>query len=284
MANTTAPEQADKRLDPGDRNFITSLARGLKILEAFADQDVGELSLGAIAGYVELGKTTTWRLAHTLVRLGYLRQNRESRKFSLSPRILSLGYAYFDSMDLMKAARPFLRDLADECEETVNMAVRDGDYLVYVERLKTSQVVNINLHVGSRLELYNTSMGRALIADLPPAWLTDYVKRLQAQGKAADYTESAGRKLLRILQQTRKKGYAVNNEELVMGLISVAGPVRDATDQVVAAVNIAAPTARMSLAKMEQIHVPHLLETTRLISSALGNFAAARRVEHPKDT
>jgi IclR family pca regulon transcriptional regulator len=120
-----------------DRSSIASLAHGLSVLEAAARSEK-EISLAALANRVHLTKTTTWRLAHTLVRLGYLRQNPETRCFTPSARVLSLGYAYFDRLDLRQLAAPFLQDLSARVNEMVNLAIIDGDELVFVDRIKTS--------------------------------------------------------------------------------------------------------------------------------------------------
>ncbi len=148
--------------DP-DRNLISSFARGLAVLEAVAAHHE-PIPLAALAEKVGMKKTSTWRLVHTLVRTGYVRQDPKTRTFRPSPRVLALGYSYFDGLDLKQLSAPFLQALAGQFNETVNLAVLDGDELVYIERLRTSQIITINLHVESRLPLYNTSLGRALIS------------------------------------------------------------------------------------------------------------------------
>jgi IclR family transcriptional regulator, pca regulon regulatory protein len=254
---------------PGPRNFIASLEHGLAILEALASE-MGEMSLAALATHARLKKTTAWRLAHTLVRLGYLRQDKETKRFSLAPRVLSVGYAYFESLDLKQLAEPFLRDLSERLGETVNMAILDGYDLVYVERIKTSQLVNINLHVGSRLPLYNTSLGRALAAEMSADWLRQYIDSLLTVAAAKQFVRNGGEKLLEILRETRERGYALNDQDLALGLRSIASPIRDKSRKAVAAINVAVPSARVSVVDLHRIHAPELLKTSAEISAALG--------------
>jgi IclR family pca regulon transcriptional regulator len=260
--------QQNMTLAASSRQFIASLAHGIAVLEALAS-DGPELNLAALARRVRKPKPTTWRLVHTLVSLGYVRQDPDTRRFALAPRILALG-ACFDGMDVKELAAPFLRDLSARVKETVNMAVRDEDSLIYIERIKTSQVISINLHVGSRLPLYNTSMGRALIAHMPDDWLGGYVSRLQAEPAARPYAQRNGARLLAALGDARRHGYALNDEELVQGLRSAASPIWDgARQKVVAAINIAVPSARITLHELVDRHVPELLKTASSISTAL---------------
>src|SRR5687768_1119272 len=126
------------------RQFVASLAHGLAVLEALAEHGP-EISLDALARHAKQPKPTTWRLVHTLVSLGYVRQEASNRCFSLAARILALGVS-FEGMNLKELAAPFLRDLAARVGETVNMAVLDGMHLIYIERIKTNQVISINLH------------------------------------------------------------------------------------------------------------------------------------------
>jgi IclR family pca regulon transcriptional regulator len=264
MAPPPSDEQRDRR-----RPLNASLAHGLAVLEALS-QDRPEMGLTELAKRVGLSKPTTWRLVHTLVRLGYLRQDLDTKRFRLSPRILSLG-TLFEGMDLKDLAAPFLRDLSALLGETVNMAVQDGDHILYIERVKTSQVVNINLHVGSRLPLYNTSMGRALVAYMPGTWISEYLARLSGDPHARRYVEEEGRVLREALQQTRARGYALNDEDLVAGLRSVAAPIwRAGAALPVAAVNVAVPSARVSTRQLHERYAPELISTAAHISTALG--------------
>jgi IclR family pca regulon transcriptional regulator len=260
-------------------NFVTALSRGISILEAF-DEANPELGITQISRKVGLSKTTTFRLVQTLVVLRYLVLSSEN-KYRLGPRVLSLGFSVLQTLDLKTIAAPYLQSLARQCHETVNMAVLDEDELVYIERIRTQQIVNINLHVGSRLPLYNTAMGRALLAYQPEPWLQEYIDRMTADPDASPHLGKKGIKLLMQLESVRMKKYAINDEDLVKGLRSIAAPVRDGKGEVVAVVNIAVPSARVTVGGLETTFAPQLLTAVQTISEVLG-FRGNDRVFRPE--
>lgn len=258
-----------------DRNFISSLARGLSILEAF-DPANPKMGITELAKETGLSKSTVFRLVQTLRSLGYIIHTGDERKFSLGPKVLGLGFAVLSSMELREVAQPYLLELSGLVKETVNLAVLDGWKLIYVERIKTQQIVNINLHVGSRLELYNTAMGRVLAAFQSEDWLSGYIKYLKKLPGAKEYWKYNGQKLLKILEEVRKNDFAINNEELTPGLRSIASPARDREGRVVAAVNIAVSSSLYSLQRLKQELGSPLRKTTQAISLALGFEASLR--------
>ncbi len=265
-------------LEGKDRNFINALSRGLSILEAF-DEANPKLGLADLAKKTGLSKSTVFRLLHTLRTLGYIIPIADESKYTLGPKVLGLGFAVLSSLGLREIAQPYLLELSRLTQETVNLAVLDGWKLIYVERIKTQQIVNINLHVGSRLELYNTAMGRVLAAFQNETWLAQYLNHLEQIPEAAPYWKDQGRKFLNILEEVRKNDFGVNNEELTPGLRSVAAPVRDRAGKVAGAVNIAVSSSRYSLEQLKEKLLPPLQQITQAISSALGYDASSRGQE-----
>jgi IclR family pca regulon transcriptional regulator len=253
-----------------DRKFISSLARGLSVLEAF-DQDQPNMGVADLAKKTGLSKSTIYRLVYTLRSLGYIILDGHDNKYTLGPKVLSLGYAVLSSLDLREIAQPYLLRLSHLVKETVNLAVLDEWKLVYVERIKTQQIISINLHVGSRLELYNTAMGRVLTAFREKAWLDHYVKKyLKKIPEAEPYWRDNGNKLLKILEEVRENDFAINNQELTPGLLSVASPVRNREGEVIGAVNIAVSSSLYSLERLKKELTLPLRQTTQAISLALG--------------
>jgi IclR family pca regulon transcriptional regulator len=252
-----------------DKKFVSSLLRGLSILEAF-DQGHPRLGISDLAKRTGLPKSTIHRLVHTLCSVGYMIPAGQGNKYTLGPKVLGLGFAVLSSLELREVAQPYLLELSREVGETVNLAVLDEWRLIYVERIKTQQIVNINLHVGSRLELYNTAMGRILAAFKEKDWLTQYLRYLEKIPEAKPYWMNSGEKLMAILEEVRKNDFAINNEELTPGLLSVASPVRNREQRVVGAVNIAVSTSRYSLKRLKDELILPLKKTTQAISSALG--------------
>jgi DNA-binding IclR family transcriptional regulator len=226
--------------------------------------------LAELAERVGFNKTSTWRLVHTLVDLGYLHQNPQTRNFRPAARILALGYAYFDGLDLKQLSLPHLHELAARHNETVNLAVRSGDELIYIERISTSHIVSVNLHVGTRLPLYCTSLGRALICEMPENWVEQYIKRIAGNPKNRTDALADCEKLLQNLPETRERGYALNDEELVKGLRAISSPVRDRSSEIVAAVCISVPSSRVTVSDLHRVFAPDLVEVAERISLALG--------------
>ena len=240
----------------------------MQILEAFTE-GTSSLSLTEIASSVGLDKSTTFRFAHTLEKLGYLERNPETKQYRPGLRVLRLGFAALNSLDIAQIAQPHLKALSAECGETANMTVRDGAEIVYVVRIKTRQIISANLQVGSRLPVYCTCMGKAQLIDLSRQEL-DALLGEGPYPKIGPNTITTLDALIVELDQVRQQGYAVNDEELAAGLRAVAAPVRHRNGEIVAAINISVPTARASRQELEQVLAPMVTETAREISLALG--------------
>jgi|SRR5581483_3748763 len=262
-------------LRPG--SYSQSLERGLAILSVFRS---GRPLIGVsdLAREVGLSRSTTHRYIATLAGLGYLDQDPDSRKYRLGPRVLDLGFSAIHSMDLREVAAPHLQRLSDETGHTVNMAVLDGADIVYIERCRTSRQgqrdIDLNLHIGSRLPAYCTSMGKVLLANLPPKAQKDVLRRTTFTRRGPNtLTDQAT--LLAELERVRETGFAINNEELAYGLRSIAAPVRSHSGEVVAAINLAVHRTMVSFEELLARLGPSLEGTAAEISARIG-YARAR--------
>ena len=250
------------------RYFINSVAKAFQILEAFSGQ-VDRLTLTDLARLSGLKKATARRFALTLCDLGYLRQDA-GRRFALTPKVLDLGEHFLQSLSLPDVAQPFLTDLATRTHESVNLAVRDGTDVLYVNRIAAAQrILTVNLHVGSRLPLHATSLGKALLMDL------DRKEILEVLGSPpwpahTGATRTGPDQLLADLQEANKLGCAFADGELEAGLRSIAAPVRDATGAIVAAVNISTHSLQVPLDQLLGPMRQRILETAAAVSEALG--------------
>jgi PcaR/PcaU/PobR family beta-ketoadipate pathway transcriptional regulator len=251
-----------------DSQFVEAIARGLKVLSALTESE-SELTLTQLSQRLGSSKSTMQRLTYTLQRLGYLDRNPETKKFRFGPKALTFAFSVIRGFDLRKAARPYLERVSREIGETVNLAILDGPEIVYVERIKTEQILNINLHVGSRLPAYCTSMGKAMLAFLPENQLENILGETEFQ-KQTPSTVVSKETLRQELALVRKRGFATNNEELSLGLRSVSAPIRNFTGEVVAAVNISVPSIRISKDVLETTFAQKVVETTNAISRVLG--------------
>ena len=250
------------------RYYIEALGRGLQILEAFSEQSPS-LSLTEITSTVGLDKSTVFRFVYTLEKLGYLERDPETKRYHPGLKVLRLGFTALNSLEMGQVAQPYLKALSAECGETTNMTVRDGKEIVYVVRNKTQQIISVNLQLGSRLPVYCTSMGKAQLIDLS----RDELRDLLGEGPypvMGPNTIATLDTLVTELDKVRQQGYAINDEEMAVGLRSVAAPVRGARRQVVAAINISVPSARVSRQELETVLAPMVVDTARRISLALG--------------
>lgn len=250
------------------RDFIESLSRGLTLLSSLAESSTS-LSLTEISKQLRLSKSTVQRLIYTLKTLGYIDREEETKKYRLGGKALSFALSMVKNLDLRRVAYPILQKTSKEIGETVNLAILDGTEIVYVERIKTEQILNINLQVGSRLPAYCTSMGKAMLAFLPEERLDDLLKKMRLVPHTP-HTITSKEALKNELRKVRAQGFATNNEELSLGLRSTAAPIRDYRGEVIAAVNIAVPSIRISQKQLETVLAKKVVETARQISLSLG--------------
>jgi IclR family transcriptional regulator, pca regulon regulatory protein len=255
-----------------DSGYSQSLERGLAILSAFrSGQPV--LGVSELGRDVGLSRSTTHRYVATLAALGYLQQDPATKKYRLGPRVLDLGFSALDSMELREIASPHLRELSDGTGFTVNMAILDDLDIVYVDRCRSSQPgqreIDLNLHVGSRLPAYCTSLGKVLLAHLPAVERGGRIARIDFTRRGPN-TITSRDGLDAALERVRLQGYAINNEELAYGLRSVAAPVLRRDGAAAAAINLAVHSSMISSADMGARFVPVLLRTAADISARLG--------------
>jgi len=248
---------------------VQSLERGLQVLRCFTPAKP-KLSLQEIADKLGIPKGSAFRMVATLEALGYLVQDPETKRYRVDIGVLDLGFTYLAGLGYPDVALPHLQRLAHETQESASMAVLDDLDVVYVARASIQRVMSINLSIGSRLPAYCTSLGKVLLAHLDEKTLEERLRRLGQPQKLTPYTIADPETLRRHLVEIRHKGYAINDQELELGLRSVAAPVRDARGEVVAAINVSTVAARVSVADIERQVVPKLLRCAATISAQLG--------------
>ena len=233
----------------GDPNYMESLARGLAVIRAFSQQRT-RMSIAQLAERTGIARAAVRRVLYTLCELGYAERDDDGH-FTLRPQILALGHAYLSSAPLPSSAQPLLDQVSDEALESCSMAMLDGDEIVYVARSsRSARIMSIDLGVGSRLPAYCTSMGRVLLAHLPAADLAAYLRRLKIVAYTPR-TQVSKVALARTLDIVRASGYAIVDQELELGLRSIAVPVGDG-GRVAAALNVSVQAARVPLGEMEK--------------------------------
>jgi IclR family pca regulon transcriptional regulator len=237
-----------------DRDFVASLEKGLLVIEAF-DASRPRLTLSDVAKLTGITRAAARRYLLTLTRLNYA--DFDGRYFSLSPRILRLGYAYLSSASLSTRVQPFLEQISEATGESSSAAILDGDDIVYIARSATRRIMSIGLGVGSRLPAYCTSLGRAILAYQPEAAVEAYLQRVRLEARTPK-TVTDKAEFRAILEATRDQGYAIVNEELEFGLRSIAVPVIQKDGQVTIALNLSAQAGRVSADEMRERFLPAL--------------------------
>lgn len=247
------------------RDYVQSLARGLSVLRAF-DGEHSRLTLAEIAGRSKLSRAAARRLVLTLQHLGYVRGG--GREFVLSPSVLELGFGYLDSLNLTEIATPLLEELARKVDQSSSMAVLDGQSIVYVLRVPGRRIMSVRLGVGARLPACSASLGRVLLAGLPEDSLRAWMRKCQPVRYTA-HTITDRDELLRVIAGVRDQGYAYIEQELELGLCSIAVPVRNAQGQVASAINISLPyQPKASQQAINQI-LPQLRKTAAAIEACV---------------
>lgn len=251
----------------GDRpaEFVQSLERGLAVIRAFSDERP-RLTLSEVARHTGLTRAAARRFLITLQHLGYV--TNDGGQFALRPAVLQLGYAYLSSLSLADIATEHLTPAADELHESCSASVLDGDSVVYIARASTTRIMSINLAVGSRLPAATTSMGRVMLAAMTDEELDAYLAGVQLEQKTAmTITDIAA--LRAEVAKVREQGWCIVDQELEIGVRSVAVPVRDARGDVVATVNASAHSSRVELEELSTRFLERIQQVARGIEADL---------------
>lgn len=260
-----AVASSDLDVFAGDPNFMTSLARGLLVIQAFTPQ-TPHMTISQLAAKTGLSRAAVRRCLYTLSKLGFAGVEEGSR-YALRPRMLQLSNTYAASNPLSKAAQPILERMTTALHESFSVATLDGEDIVYIARSSSSRVMSDDLHIGSRLPAYCTSMGRVLLAFLPPEQLEHYLSHVKLVTYTAR-TVSSTDKLRVVLRNVRRQGYALVDQEYEIGLRSLAVPIYSSTGRVTATLNLSGSSPRMPVYEMQSRFLPHL----RTAAAELGAF------------
>jgi IclR family transcriptional regulator, pca regulon regulatory protein len=255
--------QRGKRTSVRHASCIVSVEKAFRLLAAF-DQKSPTLSLTELGRATSLSIPNVQRLTLTLVGLSLLTKDEQSKKYSLTPRALDIGYRYLQANPLVERAAPYLANLANRSQETVNLTVLDDTEAVYVARHRGLQTIPVNLFIGARLPAFATGVGQAMLAFLPPHEARAILER-SSWKKFTRHTLPDTAAVMRKLERIRKEGYATEDQEMFLGGMAVAAPVLGHEGRPVAAVNVGIPTSRFSMAEAERNFSKMVLETARAI-------------------
>lgn len=247
----------------GDPNFMTSLARGLIVIQAFTQQSP-QMTISQLSIKTGLSRAAVRRCLYTLTKLGFAGAEDGSR-YSLRPRMLTLSHTYTASNTLSSAAQPILERMSSALRESFSVATLDGEDIVYIARTTVSRVMAVDLHIGSRLPAYCTSMGRVLLAYLPADQLESYLSKVVLT-PFTTRTVNSIEKLRLHLRNIRRSGYAICDQEYEVGLRSLAVPVYSPSGRAVATINLSGNAQRMTVMDMQSRYLPHLRNAANELS------------------
>jgi IclR family transcriptional regulator, pca regulon regulatory protein len=247
------------------REVMGGLAKGLNVIRAFT-RGSASLTLSEVAVHAKLPAATARRCLLTLVELGYVMQS--GRNFLLRPKVLELGAAYLESMDIEHLTKTHLEELARVTGDSAALSVLEGNDIVYVARTSVRTLMRLEAHVGSRFPAHVTSMGRVLLAGVAPERLDAYF-RTQKLVALTDSTVTDARKLRQLIEECRKSGYSAVEDELAYGVVAVAVPVHDQHGRVVAALNSSSHTRKVTKTRIVRERLAMLRQASREISAEL---------------
>ena len=250
----------------GDPNFMTSLARGIAVLEAFTQQ-TPQMTISQLSVRTGMSRAAVRRCLYTLSKLGYAGAE-DGQRYSLRPKMLKLSHTYTVSNTLSSAAQPILERLSAKLDESFSVATLDGDDIVYIARTQVNRLMNVDIHVGSRLPAYCTSMGRMMIATQPPDEVERYLARVELK-QFTPRTVNTVEKLRMLLRNVRRNGYAVCDQEYEVGLRSMAVPVYSPSGKALATINLSGNAPRMPVMDMQTKYLPYLRAAAHELSGFL---------------
>lgn len=247
--------------EAADRDHMAALEKGLAVIECF-DAAHDKLTIAEVARATGLTRAAARRCLLTLTKIGYA--SFDGKFFTLTPRVLRLGHAWLASAALPQLVQPFLERLSEETHESSSASLLDGHEIVYIARSAQRRIMSVGLSVGTRLPASCTSMGRVLLAARDPA--DARARILAGQPRAlTPHTVTDPDRLAEILARVRAQGYCIVDQELELGLISIAMPLINARGEVAAAFNLSGQVQRSSAAEMAERFLPGMRQLQALL-------------------
>lgn len=257
-----------------DRRIVTALARGLDILRCFRANDPA-LTNQEIAARTKLPKPTVSRLTHTLLELGYLTYSRRAGTYQLGPGVLALGYATIAGLEIRERARPFMEELAAQAEATVALGAQDRLSVVYLDVCRGEQTISLTRHVGSRLPLATTSMGRAIIAALPESE-REYLLRAIRE-RDPDRFREVEKGVLHGIDELAKQGFCTSFGDWIKDVNAVGAPIVSLDGEHLYGINIGGPSFLVSQEALLEDLGPKLAQIAKSLSAPIAALRVGAR-------
>lgn len=245
--------------------FISSIAKGTKILELLAEKE--KLSVSEVAKHLGYNRSGSHRYLVTLKELGYVEQN-EANRYQLTSKLFELGSKYANRFEIRKLAYPYMEELSTAFNETINLGLFNGNEILHIDKIDSTEILRIDSPLGSRAPAYCTALGKAILSVLPPTELDVYLSKIKLKRHGPN-TIISKKKLRLELEETLKRGVAIDNEELATGLCCIASPVFNNTSRAPYAISLSAPAARFNAKRVRKME-PVIKSICRELSEKLG--------------
>jgi IclR family KDG regulon transcriptional repressor len=266
-----------KAIRLAEKDKVKTVAKAIQLCEGLS-RHKGPVSLKDLIEESGLHKTTTHRLLQTLHELNLVVQDPRTKKYRLGPRFISLGLSALRNFDLHQEALPLMKALRDETGETVNLSILDGNEIMVIERFRSNSLFSMNLSVGSRLPIYCTSQGLAILAFLNPKRREAILKTLRLKPLTPNTILDKERLRAR-LAEIRQNGYAINYEEFEVGIRAVAGPILNHAGEAVASMNVSFATVRHPEPAFLDSLAQRVVQACQTLSFSLGYLPSAAQPE-----
>jgi IclR family pca regulon transcriptional regulator len=254
-----------KRTNP-DRNYVAALEKGLLTIEAFSPANE-RLTVSGVAQYVGASRAAARRSLYTLTAMGYAESN--GKHFWLTAKVLRLGYAYLSSVPLPRLAQPIIDGLGEQVDDVAALGVLDGTETVFIARSVQRRIISAVTSVGTRLPAFSSATGRVLLAGQPDETVAALLERAAPIRKLTTKTKSVKADVLAEIRRAREQGFSVSDEEIEIGLRSIAVPVRNGVGTVVAALGISVLSARMPVERLRKQFLPLLAAASRKLGALI---------------
>lgn len=249
------------------KDIVQSVDRALSIIEVLSDYEEG-IGITDLSLKIDLHKSTVHRLLVTLINKGYVEQNPNTNKYKLTLKLFELGSKSIEKMDLRSVAKPYLQQLMELTNEVVHLVIKEGTDIIYIDKVESNNKIRMHSRIGTKSPMYCTSVGKAIMAHLPEVeveriWKNSDIKRF------TEYTITDLDIMKKNLEEIRKNGYALDEEENELGIRCIGAPIFDHTGNVCGAISISGPTIRVTKEKID-LFKNYILTISKNISKELG--------------
>ena len=279
MAVSGRKERLENRMENAGRQLggVQSIRRAFAIIELLESR--GEMGIADMGRFLDLERSTVHRIVSTLKNLDYLSQNPANHKYFNSFRFFDVGNSVVKRLGLRQQAAPFLRELSEKTREAVNLAILDCAQVLFIDKIESLSTIKVDLSVGKRFPVYCTGLGKALLAWLPESRQREILQACRFV-KYTQRTKLSPDLIMEDLQEVRRRGYSMDDEEYVEGILCIAAPVFGHSGEVVAALSIALPKFLYAAdgPKTEPVRVS-LVDSAERFSRSLGSIVPT----HPEE-